>query len=92
MLAAGEQVQAEPNLVILLVLVEQEEGELAHQEHLPIRMVHLEQQTLVVAVAAQVVTVLSPLMAVLAALVLLSSNSTDNRKRKWQKNYQEQQL
>jgi hypothetical protein len=86
MLAAGEQVQAEPNLVILLVLVEQEEGELAHQEHLPIRMVHLEQQTLVVVVAVQVVMLLSPLMVGLAALVLLLSNSTDNRKRKWHAN------
>jgi hypothetical protein len=83
MLAAEEQVQAEPNLVILLVLVEQEEEELAHQEHLPIRMVHLEQQTLAVAVAVQVVMLLSPLMVALAALVLLLSNSTDNRKNKW---------
>ena len=41
--------------MILLVLVEQEEEELAHQEHLPIRMVHLEQQTRAVAVAVQVV-------------------------------------
>jgi hypothetical protein len=37
----------------------------------------------VVAVAAQVVMLLSPLMVALAALVLLLSNSTDNRKNKW---------
>jgi hypothetical protein len=38
------------------------------------------------------VMLLSPLMVDLAALVLLLPNLTDNRKRKWQKNYQEQQL